>query len=145
MILDSLLKLAGAQSGTVSVASTNTIDCLAGGDAYAGGMAGLFFVIRVSTAFTATGSAVTAAFQLQTSSDDTFTQANSLTLVQSAALPALSLPVGTIIALPIPAGAKRYIRGYRLNANETAGTNVFSAGAYDMYITKDAPITRERA
>jgi hypothetical protein len=145
MILDALLELADGQSGTTSTASTNVIDTLAGGDAYAGGMAGLFFITRIDTAFTATGLAVNASFQLQTSSSESFTPDTTITLCQSGEFPAAQLTAKKIIALPIPEGARRYIRGYKEVENDTAGSNVFSAGAWDMYIAKDAPITRRLA
>lgn len=144
MIQDALLELADGQSSTTSVASTNVIDTLAAGDAYAGGQGTMFFVVRVDTAFTATGLQVDAAFELQ-SDDTTDWDGSMVTLVSSAYYTATQLPAGKIIALPIPAGAKRYLRGYKRSRNETAGTNVFSAGAWDMHLQKDAPVYRELA
>lgn len=140
MIQDALLELADAQASTVDVASTNVIDTLAAGDAYAGGMAGLFFVIRIDTAYTAGAGTPTATFQLQTGTDANM--ANGVTLVQSAAFIASELTAGKIIALPIPGGAKRYIRGYQ-DTNASGDVTKFSAGAFDMHIQKDAPMYRE--
>lgn len=147
MILDNLMELADGQSGTTSVASTNVVDTIAGGDAYSGGMAGLFFVTRIDTAFTAiVGTTVNCSFQLQTSNNEAFAGDTTITLVQSAEFKAADLTAGKIIVLPIPPGAKRYIRGYKLVEDDnTSGNHVFSAGAWDMYITKDAPITRKLA
>lgn len=145
MILDALLELADGQSSTLNVASTNVVDTLAGGDAYAGGMGGLFFVVRVATAFAIGAGTSTATFELQTADTENFSGTSATTLVQSADyVDGSGLSEGTLIALPIPAGAKRYIRGYK-KVTAHSSTNRFSAGAWDMYITKDAPITRELA
>lgn len=144
MYLDAFLELADGQTGTVSVASTNVVDTAAAGDAYSAGRAGLAVVIRIDTAFTASGGAVTTCFQIQ--SDDTADfDGSTTTLCQSEDFYAYDLVAKKEIVLPIPPNAKRFIRVYRQNRNETASTNVFSAGAWDAYIVKDYSITRELA
>jgi len=145
MILDALMELADAQESTVAVASTNVVDTLAGGDAYSGGMGGLFYVIRIDTAFTTGAGDPTCVFQLQTSDIEAFGEADDITLVQSSTFASADLTANKIIALPIPGESKRYVRGYFSIFHTNSDANKFSAGKWDMYITKDAPITRELA
>jgi hypothetical protein len=144
MILDNMLELADGQATTVNAASTNVVDTLAGGDAYSGGMAGLFFVVRVATAPVAVG-APTKIFQLQTADTEDFTGASPVTLVQSNTFLAAGLPINKLITIPVPPGGKRYVRGYHVSTGSGSSSDYFTAGAFDIYITKDAPITRELA
>ncbi|NJO00395.1 MAG: hypothetical protein HC880_00765 [Bacteroidia bacterium] len=131
MILDNLALLADALENTLSVASTNTIDTLAAGDAYVGA----WFVARVDTDFTAGAGAPTATFQLQTSASETFA-GGAETLITSSAYVADSLTAGKIFVGRIPPGALRYLRGYKV-VDSGASNKRFSAGKFDMYIVKD--------
>lgn len=133
MIIDNSLLLADAQSSTVDAASTSYIDTLAAGNAYVGA----WFVCRVDTAPTVTYGAPTMTFQLQTADSTDFYSTNPATLAASSALVSTSLATGSIVyAVRIPAGAKRYLRGY-LKTNQTGTTIAFAGGAYDMFITND--------
>jgi hypothetical protein len=131
MILDKLAVFADAQSTTTSAASTDVVDTLAAGDAYEGA----WFVVRVDTAFTATG-APTTVFQLQTATNEGFTT-GAATLAQSDAYLVASLTAGKFWAVRIPRGAKRYLRGYKSITNYNAASIVLASCVYDMFITKD--------
>lgn len=133
MILDSLLKLADAQESTVSVASTSYIDTLAKGDSYEGA----WFLIRIDTAVTASGSA-TVDFALQTDSDTGFAT-DLKTLVSSGAIGKASLIKGKEIKLRIPPGALRYLRGYA-----TVASGPLTAGKWDMWIVKDVDMGNQQ-
>jgi hypothetical protein len=134
MILDDRAQFSDAQENTTSVASTDVIDTVAAGDSYEGA----WFVALVDTAFTANSATPTNTFQLQTSDTEAFLGgSNAQTLVQSAAYIYTDLTAGKFFAARIPPGAKRYLRGYKLTAGETAGSAVYSAGKFDMFITKD--------
>lgn len=138
MIQDALTKFAAAQSTTTSVAHTDLIDTLAVGDQYAGD----YFVFQVSTTFTATG-APSLKVELQTSDAATFDTLNTFTLVSSNAYLVGSLTAGKFFAVRIPVGAKRYLRAYN-NVTSTAGTAVFSAGAWNSFITPDIDLEINR-
>lgn len=132
MILDALAKFADAQESTVSVASTDVVNTLAGGDAYVGN----WFVARVDTAFTAGAGTPTAIFQLQTAETEDFSGATPITLVQSSAYVASQLTAGKFWAVRIPPGVKKYLRGYKLS-NENGDTTKWTTGKWDMFITHD--------
>jgi hypothetical protein len=136
MILDALLELDEDMTTTTSVASTNVIDTVAAGDSYEGA----WFYVQVSTAFTANDGAPTTSFRLETSSVETFTPATTATLVASGAYLVAALTAGTQIKIRIPAGAKRYIRGYKDVTNYSATAHNISACGYSMYILKDVDI-----
>ena len=130
MILDDYLELADGQSSTTSVASTNVVNTVAAGDAYEGE----FFLVRIDTAFVAANGAPTATFQLQTSDQEGFGGV-AVTLIQTDAFVAADLAAGKQIAIRIPPGAKKYLRGY--NSCTSTAANFFNAGAWDMYICTD--------
>lgn len=138
MIMDALAQFADAQENTLSVAHTNVIDTLAGGDSYEGS----WFVFRVDTAFTAGAGAPTLTVQLQTSDQEAFT-GGADTLVQSAAYLAAALTAGALYAVRIPPGAKRYLRGYNV-VDSGASSKRFSAGKWDSFIVNDLPIDIDR-
>jgi len=135
MLLDATLLLADTTTVTTAAASTSYIDCQAKGNDYKGSI----FVAQVeTTAFTAHAGAPQAQFKLQTA-DDTSFATNLETLCQSSTYVAASLTVSKIIcALPIPSGARRYIRGYYDIPNYAGGTVDFATCSYSMYIVHDA-------
>ena len=138
MILDALAVFADAQSGTTSVASTDIIDTLAAGNSYEG----CWFVFRVDTAFTQINTASRATIQLQTSSDSAW-GGDGYTLVASVAFTTAQLAANKMWAVRIPAGTKRYIRGYK-SVSGTDANNAFSGGAWDMFIVKDFDVEINR-
>lgn len=135
MILDALLVMADAQTGTTSAASTDYIDTLAAGDAYIGA----WLNVRVDTTYTAAVGTPTATFALQTADTTDFLAPDAITVAQSAALGTGSLVAGNIVwQIRLPQGMRRYIRVYK---TVTAPNNNFSAGAYDAFLTKDVDNT----
>lgn len=136
MYKDALATFASAQSTTTSVAHTDVIDTLAAGQAYVGD----WFVFQVSTAFTATETSgqPTVEVQLQTSDNESFANGgtSTYTMVQSATFVASQLSAGKMWAVRIPNNALRYLRAYN-KVTSTAGTKVFSAGAWNSFITPD--------
>lgn len=141
MFLDDTLKLADAQSSTVSAASTSYIDCQAAGDAYVG----CWLYFRVDTLFASTGT-VTFELELQTSDNTTFSGArtSTYTLVSSTALPYSNFVAGYELKLRIPPGARRYLRGYQTTSPNT-GANYSTAAVYDMWIVKDVDMLTVKA
>lgn len=135
MFLDALTLLGDAQSSTISVASTDYIDTLATGQSYEG----CFFVNRIDTAFTSSGT-TTCTFQLQTSDDSSFLDATTATLAASSAFTASQLTAGKQWSTRIPAtGVKRYLRGYKvMSAN--SGANYWTTAVYDTFIAKDIDV-----
>jgi hypothetical protein len=137
MYLDDLLKLADAQTGTIGIASTSHVDQLARAEII---QPGAIFYVRIDTAFVATGDpyAIFSLHTAQTTFDD------AVTLVTSATLQAATLVAGYEIKMPIPVGARRYIRGYMDAGIDAAGSggindgNKFTAGAWDMFIVAQA-------
>lgn len=139
MILDALAVFADAQTGTTSAASTDIMDLVESGDAFAHS----WLVIRVDTAYTAVSGAPTNTFQLQTADDDDFISGVPVTLAQSAALVAANLAAGNIVwKCQIPPGLKRYLRVYKSAGTTTAGNVIWSAGAYDAFIVSDVDSTQ---
>ena len=132
MILDALALFSDAQNSTISVASTSVVDTVAAGDAYVG----CWFVVRVDTAFTTSTTTPTFTFQLQTAATEDFSGATPATLVASAAYLASQLTAGKYWAVRIPAGCKRYLRGYKVVSTNT-GANYVTAAIYDMFVVKD--------
>jgi hypothetical protein len=141
MILDDLLKLADAQESTISVASTSHIDTQAGGESYEGA----FMYVRIDTAYSAGAGTPYASFSLQTAPDENFT-AGGETLVSSSTYIASQLTAGTEIKIRIPVAprSKRYIRGYQ-TVEQDGVNHYFSAGKFDMFITKDVDADRNLA
>lgn len=131
MILDALTTFSDAQSSTLAVASTDIIDTLAAGDSYEG----CWFVARVDTAFTKVG-APTVVFQLQTCADSDFGTSAPVSLCVSASYVAANLVAGKFVAMRIPHGAKRYLRGYKV-ITVYNGVDYWTAAVYDMFIVKD--------
>ena len=146
MILDALLIFADGQTTTYSSASTNYVDTLATGENYQQS----FFYARVDTLFVAGAGTPYASFQLQTSEVSTFGEYTVLTA--STTLPASSLIAGYTVKAPVPAGVKRYLRGYLAVTGPTGypvasgeDTNYFSTAVYDMFIVKDVDIDNSLA
>ena len=146
MFLDALALLSDAQSSTVSVASTDYIDLAAVTDAAGNTFVstgqqyeGCFFVFRVDTAFTSSGT-TTCTIQLQSSNDSTFLDSTTVTLAGSSAFVASDLTAGKMWITRIPAsGVKRYLRGYKvMSAN--SGANYWTSCIYDMFIAKDVDV-----
>ena len=131
MIIDKLLVMADAQESTNSAASTDTIDTVAVGDI----VKGLYFVVRIDTAVTASGSA-TVNFILQGDSDSAF--GSPVTVVSTGAIAKASLTAGKTYAIRIPAGAERYLRGYA-----TITADPLLTGKWDMFIAMDVPINAQ--
>lgn len=129
-ILDALLFMSDAQAGTASVASTYTIDTLAKGDEYVGD----WLTVRVDTTYTKAGGTPTNTFQLQTSASSTFAD-GATTLAQSAALQAATLVAGYEWKIRIPKGVLRYLRVYK--STSQSGSDLFTAGKFDAFISKD--------
>ena len=139
MILDSLLLLAEDVTNTMSLASTSTIDTVAAGDSYEGA----WFVVQVSTSFTAGLGAPTTIFQLQTSATEAFGTSVDVTLIATGATLVAGLPAGTFFKVRIPPGALRYIRAFKLVSNYASTTIALGACGYSMFITKDVTIPVE--
>jgi hypothetical protein len=73
------------------------------------------------------------------SADDTSFADNGITLCASSIFYAADLTASKIMcAIPIPAGARRYIRGSYKIPNYSAGAQDFSACSYSMFIVRDA-------
>lgn len=145
MIYDAALLLASAQAYTLATPSTDFVDTLATGNDYKG----CIFVVQITTAATLVTAGATAAgqFSLQTSNFSTFALSDTVTLVSSAIYTSPRLTAGKYIALPIPSGARRYLRGFFQPTSVTA-TNSFSAIAWNMFINEDVDETidgRKRA
>lgn len=136
MILDALLVLADAQTGTTSAASTDYVDTLAAGDSYEGN----WLNIRIDTTYTAAVGTPTATFALQTADTTDFLAPDAITLASTAALGVASLVAGNYIwQIKIPVGLRRYFRVYK---TVTAPNNNFALGAYDAFITADIDNTK---
>jgi hypothetical protein len=112
MLIDASLLLADAQSSTVSAASTSHIDTTVGGGSkyvlYGEANVMPFFFVNITTAVTG-GTSV--AFSLQTDIVNTFDSALE-TLYSSGAIAVANLVKGYQLAVRIPKGIKRYVRGY---------------------------------
>ena len=135
MFIDYTLILADTVTVTTSAASTNYIDTQAAGNDYKD----MFFFAKVeTTAFTAGAGAPSVNFELQTSDSILFLDATTFTLCAATGLLAANLTASTIVArIPIPMGAKRYIRGYYNITNYAANTVYFSACSYSMFLATD--------
>lgn len=133
MILDYIAKFSDGQTGTVSVAHTDYIDTEAAGQSYEGA----FFVFRVDTAFSQTGTASRLTVQVQTSEDSSFLNSTTATMVQSATFSTSDLTAGKYWAVRLPMNAKRYIRAYNSVSGTSGSTHIFTGGAWDSFITND--------
>lgn len=128
MYIDKSLVLSDAQAITTTGASTNYIDTLAAGQAYA---EGAWFIALVKTAYVGN---VTVQFELQTATDTAFT--SPVTLLSSGAVAVATLVAGYFaVKARIPVTALRYLRGY---ATLVGGS--YSAGAVDMKIVEDVDV-----
>lgn len=125
MLLDNTLMLSEEQAVTSSCASTNIIDQQAAGDAHTHAALG----VRVDETFAgATGVKIA----LQTADASNFSSAKELLGVS---FTAAELVAGkTLIKAVLPAGAKRYLRGYYT----VTGTG--TAGKLTMFVTDAAII-----
>lgn len=137
MILDAFATLADAQSGTTSVASTDIVDTVAAGDM----LSGMWFYVRVDTAFTS-GGQPKAQFALETSSTETFDAGTTQTLALSAEFLAIDLVAGRSWAVPVGPNTLRYIRGRKI-VSGTSAANYFTAGAWDMALVKDIDVRQD--
>jgi hypothetical protein len=132
MIIDKLLEFSTAQPLTASAASENYVDTLAAGSAYGNE---LWLVVRVGTALDSAGEAATLTISLQSDSNSNFSTTLK-TEVSSGAIPEASCTANTIIwKTKIPTGLQRYLRLYY-----TVGTEDFTSGTIDAFLTPDVPI-----
>ncbi len=143
MIVDNFLALGyTAVTTTTSAASTSYIDTTAAGDSNVGD----WFVVKTgTTAFTAGAGAPEITFQLQTSSNATFSGARTATytLCESGVQLVGALTASKIVyKVRIPPTTLRYIRGYYNIGNYAANTVYVSACSYQMFIVKDADINQ---
>ena len=129
MLMDNTLVFSDGQKITATAASTNKVDQLAAGDAFAA----LWLVVDVKEAFnklTSLGIAV------ETDDDATFGSKKVLATV-TAALADLTADAN-VVKMRLPLGCKRYIR---LNYTVT-GTNP-DAGSVKAFLTPMPPIDVE--
>lgn len=129
MFIDKKLQLTGVsgQAVTVTAPTTDVVDV---GNAYSdiGSSEKLELAINVSTTATAAGAA-TVTFALQDSADNnTFTD-----LSVTKAYPVAELVAGKTIIIPVPPGARRYVRG-----NFTVATGPLTAGVFNAAIVNGA-------
>ena len=122
MLLDKNTMLSDKQAVTATGGSANTIDMTAAGNAVPGG---LFAVLRTDEAFAGATSIV---FALQTADASNFS--SPVTLL-SATFTGTQLGTANtqLLALPVPAGLKRYIRAYY------TVTGTVTAGSFSCFLT----------
>jgi len=127
-IIDRSLQLAIAQAVTASAATTDVIDAGATKNAAIGRDLGageqLFLEINVTANCTAAGAA-TVVFSLQDSADNS----SYADVVATPAIAIANLTAGRTIYLPLPAGMRRYVRGYF-----TVATGPLTGGAFNAQI-----------
>lgn len=143
MILDAYLLLADNASSTVSGASTNVIDQVAGNNFLNSSAQGAYAVVGITSAWTESGTN-TVTFQLQASNDEDFLDSTSETLSSSADESIGTLVAGYQIKLPIPPTRKQYLRIYKV-VTGNSGANYITAAGYDMFIAKDVNINNDLA
>lgn len=131
MFIDATTMMADAQESTVTAASSSYIDTLAAGDSYEGA----WFVVRIDTACT-TGDSATVKFELETDTASGFAT-NKKTLAGFGAIAAATLVKGYTLAVRIPPGAYRYLRGYT-----TVAVGSLLTGKWDMMIVKDKDLLK---
>lgn len=133
MIADLSLVLSDAQAVTASAASTNVVDSLAAGRAMTGNARVQFLV---DTLPVSAGSS-TCVFSLQDSADNsTFADVIVSPAIAKATLVAGYVPFEAMI----PAGIRRYIRGFY-----TVAVADFSAGKFDCRIVLDTDRTLDKS
>ena len=122
MLLDKNAMFSDKQAVTATAASTNTVDMTAAGNAVPGA---LFAVLRTEDAFAGATSIV---FALQTADASNFS--SPVTLL-SATFNATQLGAANaqLLALPVPAGLKRYVRAYY------TVTGTVTAGSFSCFLT----------
>ena len=126
-ILDALLELSDAQAVTASAASTNVIDLTATNANIGRGGEPLYLQVVCNVTADSSGDAATLDIALQDSADNS-SFANVAASVQYAQA---SVTAGTILfTIALPPTLRRYIRVYY-----TVGTENFTAGAFDAFIT----------
>jgi hypothetical protein len=124
MLLDAQLLLSDAQAVTVTANSTNVVDTAAARDPGAG--ESLTFVVQVTQAATAAGSA-TVAFSLETATDAAFT--SPVQLFSSGPIAKAALTLGAKpVATAVPPDAQRFLRVVYTVATGPLLTGAFTAG-----------------
>lgn len=122
MLLDQNAVLSNEQTVSSTAASTNVIDMTAAGNVVPGA---LFAVLRTETAFAGATSIV---FALQTSNASNFASADTL-LTATFNATQLGNASTQLLALPLPAGIKRYVRAYY------TVTGTVTAGSFSCFLT----------
>jgi hypothetical protein len=133
MILDAQNKFSNGQAITASAVSTNTLDKLAEGEAL---IEPLWLVVRVNTAFASADGTATLQVKLQTA--DAVDGNNALTsatdLIEAGLFAVTDLVAGKeLLKIKLPPGQRRYVA-----LDYVVGTENFTAGAVDAYLTPDA-------
>lgn len=131
MYIDKNLMFSDAQSmvdvtATTRTPSTYSVDLGAAGDADKE----LFCVIRIDTAFAATGGAMNVTFTLETHTADDFAAAKTV-LWSSGAIAKATLVAGYEIKFRVQRGMKRY-----LAVTATPDTNTVTAGKFDAFLVQ---------
>lgn len=122
MLLDKNAILSDQQTVSSTAASTNIIDMTAAGNTVPGA---LFAVLRTDTAFAGATSIV---FALQTADASTFS--SPVTLMTATFTGTQLANASTqLLALPLPAGIKRYVRAYY------TVTGTVTAGSFSCFLT----------
>lgn len=140
--LDQMLTFSDAQSSTVSAATSDYVDIGAQDSKITGAFpgqqyAGCFFVFRMNTAATSSGT-TTCTFQVQSSNETSF--GDSVTIAASSAFVASQLTAGKMWATRLPAtGMRRYLRGYKVMSANT-GANYWTAFVLDAYVVYDLDV-----
>ena len=134
MIIDKLLEFSTNQALLATAASEDTVDTLAAGSAYGNE---LWLVVRVGTALSSSGEDTTLTIDLQSDSAFDFSTGSTLkTHVSSGAIAEASCTGNTIVwKTRVPPGLQRYLR-----LSYTVGTNNFTTGTIDAFLTPDVPI-----
>ena len=130
MFIDKEMKFSSGQALTETAASENYINLGGKGDEYGNE---LYIVVRVGTALAATAGAATLTVDVQTADDSAFTTNLQTIATPVQALAKASLTANTVIAkVAMPKGKRKFMRLYY-----TAGTNNFSSGTIDAFVTPD--------
>lgn len=146
MILDYHLKLSDAQAITASAASTSYIDTTVAGQAIGHE---LYIVGSVNTTFDSQNDTATLVIAIQADNDSAFgspTVYHTSATFTVAALVAgfqcikMRLPFNIMAAGGTTALSERYLRAYY-----TVGTENFTAGKLDLFLTMNPDITNLRA
>jgi len=122
MLLDKNAMFSDEQAVTSTAASTNVVDLTAAGNAVPGA---LFAVLRTEEAFAGATSIV---FALQTADASNFSSPVTL-LTATFNATQLGAANAQLLALPVPAGLKRYVRAYY------TVTGTVTAGSFTCFLT----------